>query len=84
MRINLEINESDTAMKKYLLVFYESHVRKSMSSFQSNHLSFSGNKQNQKKNCLGILIDDDVELFDRSKGERFLVLSVSQWYSNSN
>ena len=34
MRINLEINESDTVTKKYLLIFYENDVRKSMSSFR--------------------------------------------------
>ena len=34
MKINLEINESDTVTKKYLLIFYENDVRKSMSSFR--------------------------------------------------
>ena len=67
MIINLEINESDTAMKKYLLIFCENHLRRSMSSFRSYNLSSSGNKQNQKNNCLDILIDDDVDQFDRSK-----------------
>ena len=73
--------------KKYLLIFYENYLRKSMSSFRQYHLSSSGNKQNQKKkeiNCRGILIDDDVYQFDRSKGKKTLVLSLNQWYINSS
>ena len=86
-RINLEINESDTSMTKYLLIFYENPLRKSMSSFRQYHLLSSGNKQDQKKNeinCLGILIDDDVDQFDRPKEEKILVFSLNQWYINSN
>ena len=55
MRINLKINESDTVTKKYLLIFYENDIRKSMSSFRYYHWSSSGNKQNKKKNEINCL-----------------------------
>ena len=34
MRINLEINESNAVTKKYLLIFYENDVSKSMSNLR--------------------------------------------------
>ena len=90
MRINLEINESDTVTKKYLLIFYENDVRKSMSSFDTitDHLQ-EINKTKRKTKLIVFVCgcNDDVDQFDRSKGRKeklFLSLIESMVYMNSN
>ena len=60
MRINLEINESDTVTKKYLLIFYENDVRISPCQAFDN---ITGYVQQINKTKLTVFVcgcDDDI------------------------